>query len=310
MTLLEKFKSGDIQALAQLISHIENQKNSYQKVLDSIYSKTGRAYKIGITGPPGVGKSSLVDGLVQELVKQNQTLGVIAVDPTSPFSGGAFLGDRVRMQSHSGRNGVYIRSMASRGSWGGLAATTFETCLVLDAFGKEFIILETVGVGQIELEIAQHSDTVAVILSPESGDSIQALKAGLMEIADIFVVNKSDREGASRLVAQLNMSLNGKRKAEEWHYPVISTSVSNGTGIDLFWEKIQQHKSFLIENDLLAARRKSQLKNHLKKVIENKLKQSIVNKLESDEKWEQLVGEVYLKKISPYSAADKILASA
>src|SRR4030066_2377290 len=194
MTVLEQFWKGDQKALATLISHVENQAEDYQKVLSSIYSKTGRAYKIGITGPPGVGKSSLVDKLTLKLCQNGSKVGIIAVDPTSPFSGGAFLGDRVRMQSLAGKENIYIRSMASRGSLGGLSVTTFEACLILDAFGKDFIILETVGVGQIELEVAQHSDTVVVVLSPESGDSIQAFKAGLRGIGDIFVGNKASWE--------------------------------------------------------------------------------------------------------------------
>jgi LAO/AO transport system kinase len=309
MSLLEKFYSGDVQALSRLISEVENRSNGYQKIITAIYPKTGQAYKLGITGPPGAGKSSLVDVLVTEMVKEKSRVGVIAVDPTSPFSGGAFLGDRIRMQNLSGKEEVFIRSMASRGSLGGLSATTFEACLILDAFGKDLIILETVGVGQIELEVAQHSDTIVVVLSPESGDSIQAFKAGLMEIGDIFVVNKSDREGAARLVVQLNMSLETKRKSEKWGYPVLSTTATTGQGVNEVLQSLKQHRDFLQQQGLLAQRRKLQVKSQLQKVLENQIKITVSNRFKSDLDWERLAEEIYQKKETPYSLADKILQS-
>ena len=309
MSLLEKFYSGDIQALSRLISEVENQSNGYQKIITAIYPKTGQAYKLGITGPPGAGKSSLVDVLVSQMVKERSKVGIIAVDPTSPFSGGAFLGDRIRMQNLSGKEEVFIRSMASRGSLGGLSATTFEACLILDAFGKDLIILETVGVGQIELEVAQHSDTIVVVLSPESGDSIQAFKAGLMEIGDIFVVNKSDREGAARLVVQLNMSLESKRKSEKWGYPVLSTTATTGQGVNELLQSLKQHRDFLQQQGLLAQRRKLQVKSQLQKVLENQIKITVSNRFKSDLDWERLAEEIYEKKETPYSLADKILQS-
>ena len=309
MSLLEKFYSGDIQALSRLITEVENRSNGYQKIISALYPKTGQAYKLGITGPPGAGKSTLVDVLVSQMVKERSKVGIIAVDPTSPFSGGAFLGDRVRMQSLSGKKEVFIRSMASRGSLGGLSATTFEACLILDAFGKDLIILETVGVGQIELEVAQHSDTIVVVLSPESGDSIQAFKAGLMEIGDIFVVNKSDREGAARLVVQLNMSLESKRKSEKWGYPVLSTTAATGQGVNELLQNLKQHRDFLQQQGLLAQRRKLQLKGQLQKVLEAQIKLKVSNRIKSDLDWERLAEEIYQKKETPYSLADKILQS-
>jgi LAO/AO transport system kinase len=309
MSLLEKFYSGDIQALSRLISEVENRSNGYQKIITALYPKTGQAYKLGITGPPGAGKSSLVDVLVSQMVKERSKVGIIAVDPTSPFSGGAFLGDRIRMQNLSGKEEVFIRSMASRGSLGGLSATTFEACLILDAFGKDLIILETVGVGQIELEVAQHSDTIVVVLSPESGDSIQAFKAGLMEIGDIFVVNKSDREGAARLVVQLNMSLETKRKSEKWGYPVLSTTATTGQGVNEVLQSLKQHRDFLQQQGLLAQRRKLQVKSQLQKVLENQIKITVSNRFKSDLDWERLAEEIYQKKETPYSLADKILQS-
>src|SRR5574341_1398228 len=306
MPLLERFYSGDIQALSRLITEVENRSNGYQKIITALYPKTGQAYKLGITGPPGAGKSSLVDVLVSQMVKERSKVGIIAVDPTSPFSGGAFLGDRIRMQNLSGKEEVFIRSMASRGSLGGLSATTFEACLILDAFGKDLIILETVGVGQIELEVAQHSDSIAVVLSPESGDSIQAFKAGLMEIGDIFVVNKSDREGAARLVVQLNMSLETKRKSEKWSYPVLSTTATTGQGINELLQSLKQHRDFLQQQGLLAQRRRLQLKSQLQKVLENQIRLTVSNRFKSELDWERLVEEIYQKKETPYSLADKI----
>ncbi|OGC76538.1 MAG: hypothetical protein A2Z27_02260 [candidate division Zixibacteria bacterium RBG_16_50_21] len=309
MALLDRFYQGEVQALSRLISEVENQSNGYQQIVSALYPKTGKAYKLGITGPPGAGKSSLVDFLANEFAKASHKIGVIAVDPTSPFSGGAFLGDRVRMQSLSGKESIYIRSMASRGSLGGLAVTTFEACLILDAFGKDFIILETVGVGQIELEVAQHSDTVVVVLSPESGDSIQAFKAGLMEIGDIFVVNKADREGAARLVVQLNMSLESKRKEQRWEFPVLSTTATTGQGVSKLVEAIDKHKKFAISNDLFATNRKRQLKNELQRVLENQIRLTVQGRFDSDLDWERLAEQIYAKEETPYSLADKILKS-
>jgi len=309
ISVLDRFYSGDVQALSRLISEAENQSNGYQKIISTLYPKTGRAYKLGITGPPGAGKSSLVDGLVNQILKESFKVGIIAVDPTSPFSGGAFLGDRVRMQNLVGRKEVYIRSMASRGSLGGLSATTFEACLILDAFGKDFIILETVGVGQIELEVAQHSDTILVVLSPESGDSIQAFKAGLMEIGDIFVVNKADREGASRLAVQLNMSLELKRKEQKGEYPVLTTTATSGGGINELWQAIKKHRDFVTKSELFSQNRKRQLKSQLKRVIEEQIRISVKSRLSSDLDWDQLAEEIYLRKETPYSLAGRLLDS-
>src|SRR3990170_4593948 len=273
MTVLDQFWKGDQKALATLISYVENNGEGYQRFLSSIYSQTGRAYKIGITGPPGVGKSSLVDKLTLKLCQNGSKVGIIAVDPTSPFSGGAFLGDRIRMHSLVGKKEVFIRSMASRGGEGGLAKSTFEVALVLDAFGQDFIILETVGVGQIEIEVAHQADTKVVVLTPESGDSIQALKAGLIEIGDIFVINKADREGAPKAVAHLNMILDIKRQQERWKFPVISTSAVYQKGIPELLGAILEHRNFLTSNLLLEKNRKQQIKNELKKILETNLKQ-------------------------------------
>jgi LAO/AO transport system kinase len=307
MNILERFYKGDKIALAKLISYVENQSPGYRKLLAQIYPKSGRAYRVGLTGPPGAGKSTIVDKITSLLVKEKKRVGIIAVDPTSPFTGGALLGDRIRMQDLTTRDGVFIRSMATRGSYGGLATTTKEVSVVLDAFGKDFIIIETVGVGQVELDVVNACDTTVVVFVPESGDSIQAMKAGLMEIADIFVVNKSDREGASRIITELEMILDIRRKKGEWEYPILSTEAINNKGIDLLSAKIFEHKKFLTDNGVLEQHRKIQIKIDLKKIIELKVKELVDEKIWDSLDLEETAEKIYEGKDDPYSAGERIL---
>ena len=306
VNLVEKLLSKDPIVLAKLISHIENRAPGYQEILDRIFAHTGRAYRIGITGPPGAGKSTLVAHLVPLFRAEQKTVGILACDPTSPFSGGALLGDRIRMRDIAIDDGVFIRSMATRGSLGGLAKATQEVSLLLEAFGFDLIIFETIGVGQAEIDIVQAADTVVVLLTPQSGDAIQALKAGLMEIADIFVINKSDQGGAD-LVFQGIHSILGFAPAQ-WSPPIVKTIASQGDGIAELKKEIAHHKSFMGAQGLLR-RRQQRLYTFLKGIIEDELHQELW-----DEKRKQLLQEkieaILRGTSAPYRAAKEVLDAA
>ncbi|MGB2981603.1 MAG: methylmalonyl Co-A mutase-associated GTPase MeaB [Candidatus Zixiibacteriota bacterium] len=308
MSILERFNQGDRIALSKIISYVENQSLGYRRVLAQLYPRAGKAYRVGFTGPPGSGKSTIVDKLTSLLVEEDRRVGIIAVDPTSPFTGGALLGDRIRMQDLTTREGVFIRSMATRGSYGGLATTTKEVAIVMDAFGKDYILIETVGVGQVELDVVNACDTTVVVLVPESGDAIQAMKAGLMEIADIFVVNKSDREGAKRIVGELEMILDIRRKNGEWEYPIVSTEAVNDKGIDLLLSKVFQHREFIIGNHYFEKHRKGQIKTQIKRIVELKIKDVIDEKVLSSLDLDQLAESVFQGEDDPYSAGERIFA--
>jgi len=307
MNTLKRFYKGDRVALSKTISCVENQSPDYRRVLAQLYPKAGKAYRIGFTGPPGAGKSTIVDKLTSLLVKNSATVGIIAVDPTSPFTGGALLGDRIRMQDLTSMKGVFIRSMATRGSYGGLATTTKEVAIVMDAFGKDYILIETVGVGQVELDVVDACDTTVVVLVPEFGDSIQAMKAGLMEIADIFVVNKSDREGAKRIASELDMILDIRRKKGKWEYPVVSTEAVNNKGIDLLLSKISEHKEYIINNHYFEKHRKSQIKADIKKIIELKIREMIGEKILVSLNLDDMAERVFRGEDDPYSVGERIL---
>src|SRR6188474_1567186 len=243
-SLAERVRAGDPRALARAISLVEDGSPAGEEMLSSLFLSTGRAWTIGVTGPPGAGKSTLVDQLVRQLRARHQTAGILAVDPTSPFTGGAILGDRVRMQSHASDAGVFIRSMATRGHLGGLARATADAALVLDAAGRDYVIIETVGVGQDEVDIVRLADVSVVTLVPGTGDDVQALKAGIMEIADVFVVNKADREGADRLVSSVetNLALHAYASGE-WRPPILKTVATTGAGIPELLAAIEQFRA-------------------------------------------------------------------
>lgn len=267
---VSRIVAGDRQAITRTITMIENEQGDWGEVLSSLYARTGRAYRVGITGPPGAGKSTLVQRLLAHYREQKCNIAVIAIDPTSPFSGGAILGDRVRMQSESMHNQVFIRSMATRGSLGGMSTRAHDVADLLDAAGFDLVILETVGVGQSELEIADAADTTVVVLVPESGDSIQAMKSGLMEIADLFVVNKADREGADQAVAALKTILTFRitHDTGEWITPVVKTTAATGAGVPDLADLIARHRDWLEESHILASRRFEREKRRARELTE------------------------------------------
>ena len=295
---------GEVQAIARTISLIENEHPRSDEILNALYAHVGKAYRIGITGPPGAGKSTLTAQITRHYRKKGKTVGIIAVDPTSPFTGGAVLGDRIRMSEFATDPGVFIRSMASRGSMGGLARRTQDAGDVLDAAGKDVIIYETVGVGQTELDIAEAADTTVVVLVPESGDAIQAMKAGLMEIADIFVVNKADREGAERIKIELDLMLQLRPSQRPWEPPILMTVAYKGEGIENLIEKMGQHWHFLSREAELLKRRKQRMIKKIHELIQKRLNEHFWTP-KRKEKFNALV-ENNLLEYSPYEVLETL----
>jgi LAO/AO transport system kinase len=311
----EQVGSGEIRAISRAITAIENHAPEAEPLLKALFSQTGTAYLTGITGAPGTGKSTLVDRLAAHYRKLEDRVGVIAVDPTSPYTGGAILGDRIRMQSHAGDAGIFIRSMATRGFLGGLARATAEVALLLDAAGKRQILIETVGVGQDEIEIVRLADCVVVVLVPGLGDDIQNMKAGLMEIGDIFVLNKSDREGADRLEEQLHAMLSmtmprvdRSAVSGDWHPPVIRTVATENKGIDKLAEAIVKFRFHFESSGERAKKHTEHWRNRLIELIESRLLDRVLNAAGGEAALNRLAADVAERRKDPFSAVNEILA--
>lgn len=303
---ISQMRAGSRLALARLISKVENRTDDIAAILKGIYPWTGRAQVWGITGPPGAGKSTSVDQIVKHLRAEGLKVAVIAVDPSSPFSGGAILGDRIRMQDHAGDEGVYIRSLGTRGKHGGLSHATREVILLLDAAGFDVILLETAGVGQTELDVLRVVQTVIVILVPESGDGIQVMKAGLMEIADVFAVNKSDRPQADQLVKELVTMVGLKDHDEKtWMNPVIKTEAARGKGIEELLSAVRKHQDFLTRSQVRSQKLRAFLAGEVLEILNERLSESVTAAFET-RSGQELLDSLEKRSIDPYSAADEI----
>jgi LAO/AO transport system kinase len=304
--LVARAVDGEAAAVAKLITLVETGGDAARAVVKRLHPHTGNAWSVGITGAPGAGKSTLTDKLVARLRADDLEVGVLAVDPTSPFSGGAILGDRVRMQDHATDPGVFIRSMATRGHLGGLAVATPQAVRVLDAAGKPWIVVETVGVGQVEVEVAGQADSTVVVVNPGWGDAVQAAKAGLLEVADIFVVNKADRPGVDEAVRDLEgmLELAGAR---EWRVPIVRTVATTGDGIDDLWGAVGEHRAYLERTGQVAARRAARVRDELRSIVAEHL---LVRATElcQGKAFDALVDDVAQRRRDPYDAADDILA--
>lgn len=307
---VEQVRAGDVRALSRAVSAIENRTPYAEEIVRRIFPYTGRAYRVGITGAPGTGKSTLVDRLAAHYRSESKTVGIIAVDPSSPFTGGAILGDRIRMQGHANDAGIFVRSMATRGYLGGLAQATGDAALLLDAAGKQVVILETVGVGQGEIEVVRFADCTIVVLMPGMGDDIQNLKAGLMEIADIFVLNKFDREGAQRFEQQLTAVLQIVPEREGWKPPVVRTVATEGKGIDELARHIDAFREHFAGGDRREAREQSYWKEWLLRLLQTRLMERVAGRHMSEKEFERLVAEVAGRRKDPYTAVNEILATA
>jgi LAO/AO transport system kinase len=306
--LLEGLQKGNIRSLARLISKIENEDPQKDEILKKIYPLTGKAGIIGVTGSPGAGKSSLVDSMTAYLRKKGDTVGIIAVDPTSPFSGGAILGDRIRMQQHAVDKGVYIRSMGTRGSLGGLARTTKEAVKLVDAFGFDWVIIETVGVGQAELDVMHVADTTLVVMNPGAGDSIQTIKAGIMEIADIFVVNKCDLPGADRVVAEISQMLDLQKEHPEWRPPVVKVSTLDDRGVDQLIEEVNKHLDFLKESGRLEKNRGEMARKETLEIVDYRWRGIVDRHLTYEGPASEIINMAASGKKDPYTAAGEIMS--
>ncbi len=302
-TLVQGALNGERLAIARLISLVEDGGSELGAVMKDLYPRTGDAYSIGITGAPGAGKSTLTEKLIGRARRDGHSVGILAIDPSSPFSGGALLGDRVRMQTHATDPNVFIRSMATRGHLGGISLATPEAVRVLDASGKDLIVIETVGVGQAEVEITDACDTTLVVVNPGWGDAVQAAKAGLMEIADVFVVNKADRSGTRDAVRELKQMLD--MSDAPWKPEIVETIATKGEGLDELWAAIEKHRAYQEEAGILADRRRRRVERELREIVAERCRAKLDE--QSSDLLQRLTGDVFERRIDPYSAAEQLL---
>ena len=309
MSLAKRILQGDIRAASRLMRDIDDRVPSALESLKELYPNTGRAYIIGITGPPGSGKSTLVDKMIDILRKDGKSVGIVAVDPTSPFSGGAILGDRIRMQRHATDEGVFIRSLATRGCLGGLTRSTQDIINVMDAMGKDIILVETVGVGQDEVEVVNTAHTSIVVLVPGLGDDIQAIKAGIIEIGDLFVINKSDREGADKMERDLRMVLEmGRRRDDSWEPLIYKTEAISGKGVFELVYGIYRHKQALEQSQGLEKKLRERTKTTFLEILRTEVMSRFIEKMEKEGEWDKIIDDLMYRRIDPYSMAERVMA--